>query len=107
VQRYTGLVINNTMHLANFRGFPDASVRDGLLDVMELDHCWSRQMLHNLAVLAGSRAPGPLRMGQDRSVRVELAEAHTLMADGELLPRVVRVDVECRAAAAMCLTGTP
>jgi diacylglycerol kinase (ATP) len=105
-QRYTGLVINNTMHLANFRGFPDASVRDGMLDVMELGHCWSRQMLHNLAVLAGRRVPGPRRMRQERSERVELVSPQTLMADGELLQRVVRVDVECQPAAAMCLVGT-
>jgi len=104
-RHYTGLVINNTAHLANFRGFPDASVRDGLLDVMELGHHWPRQMLHNLAVLARSRVFGPLRLRQARSERVELTEACTLMADGELLRRVASVDVECRPAAAMCVVG--
>ncbi len=104
-RQYTGLVINNTMHLANFRGFPDANVHDGLLDVMELGHRWPRQMLHNLSVLAGSRAFGPLRMRQERSERLELADPRTLMADGELLRRVVRVHVECRPAAAMCVAG--
>ena len=58
-REYTGLVINNTAHLANFRGFPDASIVDGRLDVMELAHGWPRQLLHNVAVLAGSRCCGP------------------------------------------------
>jgi len=103
--RYTGLVINNTAHLANFRGFPDASVRDGWLDVMELGHCWARQMLHNVSVLAGSRAFGPLRMRRERAERIELDEARTLMADGELLARVLRVDAACLPGAASCVVG--
>jgi diacylglycerol kinase (ATP) len=103
---YTGLVINNTAHLANFRGFPDANVHDGVLDVMELGHRWPRQMLHNLSVLAGSRAFGPMRMRQERLERLELTDARTLMADGELLHGVSRVDVECRPAAMLCVVGS-
>ena len=102
---YTGLVVNNTAHLANFRGFPDASVHDGLLDVMEQDHGWPRQLLHNLAVLAGSRAFGPTRLRQAVRERLELREARTLMADGELMHGVTRVAVECRRAATLCVTG--
>lgn len=102
---YTGLVVNNTAHLANFRGFPDASVDDGILDVMEQDHGWARQLLHNLAVLAGSRAFGPMRLQQTATVRLELREPRTLMADGELLHAVVRVVVDCRPAAARCVAG--
>lgn len=105
-REYTGLVINNTAHLANFRGFPDASVRDGVLDVMEQGHCWPRQLLHNLAVLAGSRAFGPLCLRQSRSERLEFREARTFMADGELLHGVVRVTVECRPAAATCVVSS-
>jgi diacylglycerol kinase (ATP) len=105
-RHYTGLVINNTRHLANFRGFPDASVHDGMLDVMELGHRWPRQMLHNLSVLAGSRAFGPLRMRQARTERLELPGTLTLMADGELLRGVARVEVECRPAATVCVVGT-
>lgn len=103
--RLTGIVINNTAHLANFRGFPDASVHDGVLDVMELGSRWPRQMLHNLAVLAGSRAFGPRRLRQGTSEQLALAEPRTLMADGELLRRVARVEVDCRPAAAMCIVG--
>ena len=102
---YTGLVINNTAHLANFRGFPDASVRDGMLDVMEQDHGWPRQLLHNLAVLTGSRVFGPTCLRQTLAERLELRAPRTLMADGELMHDVISVAVECRAAAAMCVVG--
>ena len=105
-RHYTGLVINNTAHLANFRGFPDASVHDGMLDVMEQGHRWPRQLLHNLAVLAGSPSFGPLRLRQAPSETLEFLEARTLMADGELLHGVARVAVECRHAAAMCVVGS-
>jgi diacylglycerol kinase (ATP) len=105
-RRYTGLVINNTAHLANFRGFPRASVHDGILDVMEQGHRWPRQLLHNLAVLAGSEAFGPMRLRQSRSERLDLGQAHTLMADGEMLESVSRVAVECRPGAVRCVVGS-
>ena len=105
LRHYTGLVINNTAHLANFRGFPDASVHDGVLDVMEQGHGWPRQLMHNVAALACSRAFGPLRLRQAPSERLEFCEARTLMADGELLHGVARVAVECRPAAVMCVVG--
>jgi diacylglycerol kinase (ATP) len=104
--RCTGLVVNNTAHLANFRGFPDASVHDGLLDVMEQGYPWPRQMLHNLAVLSGSRAFGPTRLRQSRSECIELGQPRTLMADGELIRDVTRLEVRCRPAAVHCVVGT-
>jgi diacylglycerol kinase (ATP) len=104
-RRRTGVVVNNTLHLSNFRGLPEASVRDGLLDVMELDSGWTGQLLHNLAVLAGSRRFGPLAMRQAAGVGLTFDAPTTLMADGELLPAVVRLDVECRAGAARCVVG--
>lgn len=102
---YTGFVINNTAHLANFRGFPDASVHDGVLDVMEQDCRWPRQLLHNLAVLAGSRAFGPRRMRRVTAERLELGAPRAFMADGELLHDVTRVAVNCRPGAVMCVVG--
>ena len=105
--RRTGLVINNTAHLANFRGFPDASVHDGVIDVMEQACAWPRQMVHNLSVLAGSRAFGPLRLRQVQAEQVELCEPRTLMADGELLREVVRLRVECLPAVVSCVVGAP
>lgn len=102
-KRYTGIVINNTAHLANFRAFPDANPHDGLLDVMEQGCRWPRQLLHNLAVLSGSRAFGARGMRQAPAVRLELGTPHTLMSDGELLHEVARVAVRCRPAAVRCV----
>lgn len=45
--RWTGLVVNNTVHLANFPAFHDARPDDGMLDVMEQDFRWPRQLLQN------------------------------------------------------------
>jgi len=104
-RRYTGVVINNTAHLANFRGLPDASVHDGLLDIMEQDYSWPRQLLHNLAVLVGSRAFGPLSLRQAAAEQLELGEPRTLMADGELLHDVTRLRVACRPGAVNCVVG--
>jgi diacylglycerol kinase (ATP) len=102
----TGVVINNTMHLSNFRGLPGASVHDGLLDVMELDRGWPGQLCHNLSVLAGSPRFGPDSLRQSRSVSVTFQEPRMVMADGELLSGVQRLDVECRSGAAQCVAGT-
>ena len=103
--RLTGLVINNTAYLANFRGLPDASTNDGLLDIMEQDYGWSRQLLHNLAVLSGSRAYGPRRLRQAASESVDFQEPLTLMADGELLHGVTRLSITCKPAAVSCVVG--
>jgi diacylglycerol kinase (ATP) len=102
---YTGIIVNNTAHLANFRGFPDGSVRDGVLDIMEQDCGWPRQLLHNLAVLAGSRRFGPRRLRQSASERLEFGAPATVMADGELLPGVMRMSVDCRPDGVRCVAG--
>ena len=106
-RRYAGLVINNTAHLANFRAFPDASPCDGRLDVMELGHPWPRQLLHNLAVLAGSRRFGPRALRQAADESVELDVPATLMIDGELLHDVRHVTVRCLPGAVRCVVGSP
>jgi diacylglycerol kinase family enzyme len=105
-RRRTGLVINNTMHLANFRGLPDATVRDGKLDVMELDAGWWRQMLHNVAVLAGSRRFGPTGLLQSRDVSVTFDEPCAVIGDGELWTDVLRLDVQCRPGAVRCVAAS-
>jgi len=98
----TGIVINNTTYLANFRAFANARLDDGLLDVMLLSCRWSRQLLHNCAVLAGSTAFGPLAMHQSRRAQLQLDAPSTLMADGELLRDVTALSVVCRHAAVTC-----
>jgi len=104
-QHFTGLVINNTAHLANFRGLPDASVHDGRLDIMEQRYGWPRQLLHNLSVLAGSRRLGPLRLRQASAEHIELGRPRQLMADGEMLDDVTRVSVACRPGAVSCVVA--
>ncbi|HEX9207018.1 MAG TPA: diacylglycerol kinase family protein [Steroidobacteraceae bacterium] len=105
LREYTGIVVNNTAHLANFRGFPQATTADGRLDVMELAHGWPRQLLHNAAVLAGSQRFGPLAMRQAVAEHVELQAPHTLMADGELLHDVHQVSATCLPAAVRCIVA--
>ncbi len=99
----TGIVVNNTAHLANFRAFAGASLDDGLLEVMENAAGWPRQMLHNAAVLSGSRAFGPARMRRCRAACVTLDAPARLMVDGELLDGVTRFTASCRQAAVACI----
>jgi diacylglycerol kinase family enzyme len=103
--RLTGIVVNNTAHLANFRAFHDARLDDGLLDVMLQGHGWPRQLLHNAAILLGSRACGPARLAQARSLTVHLAQPERVMVDGEMSTCIVRVDVSCEAQALRCIAG--
>jgi diacylglycerol kinase (ATP) len=99
----TGIVINNTAHLANFRAFAGASLDDGLLEVMENAACWPRQMLHNASVLAGSLAFGPARMRRCARASVTLDAPGRLMVDGEILDGVTSFTACCRRAAVTCI----
>jgi len=101
-REWTGIVVNNTAYLANFRAFPSARLDDGLLDVMWQDCGWLRQQAHNLAVLAGSTAWGPYAMRQSAALRLRMASPCTLMADGEMLDGVLALHVECLRAAVTC-----
>ena len=106
-RRLTGVVINNTRHLANFSAFGAARVDDGLIDVMELSAGWLRQQLHNAAVLFGSRRFGPCRLRQVQREEWRLADAGRLMIDGEMIDGVRGIVVACRRAALDCLVATP
>jgi diacylglycerol kinase family enzyme len=101
----TGVVVNNTEHLANFRAFVGASLDDGRLEVMENAACWPRQMLHNAAVLAGSRAFGAARMRQSARASVRLETPGRLMVDGEILEGVTRFTATCCRSAVACIAG--
>ncbi len=101
----TGIVINNTAHLANFRAFAGARLDDGRLEVMETAACWPRQLLHNAAVLAGSRAFGAARMRQSPRATVELDAPGRLMVDGEIVDGVTRLTAICCRSAVACIAG--
>ena len=99
----TGVIVNNTVHLANFRAFPQASLTDGQVDIMESAFGWPRQTLHNLAVLAHSPAFGPVRVRQSPCISVEFDFPVPLMADGEILQNVIRFHAACLPAALTCI----
>lgn len=99
----TGLVVNNTAHLANYRAFPAARLDDGRLDVMETGAGWARQQVHNTAILAGSGRFGPARLYQAEQVGLRLDRPATLMVDGELWPGVVAFAAACLGRACRCL----
>jgi diacylglycerol kinase (ATP) len=102
VRPLTNVVINNTAHLANFRAFRRARLDDGSLDVMEADFAWPRQLLHNLAVLAGSDRFGPPMLWQAPAVAVACEAPARLMIDGELERDVVRLRARCEPAGVRC-----
>ncbi len=95
----TNLVISNTAHLANFRALRHARLDDGKLDVLEAACGWTRQMLHNTAVLAGSERWGPAALWQSSTVAFESSVPSRLMVDGEILEAVCSVTADCEAAA--------
>lgn len=98
----TGIVINNTVHLANFPALFDASIGDGLLDVMKLDAGWPRQLLHNLSVSSGRNVYDPSEQCQSASIRLSLQSPRTLMIDGQLFADVADLSVCCIPAALSC-----
>jgi len=99
----TGIVINNTRHLANFRAFPRASLTDGHADVLELKAGWAGQFLHNLSILTRRYFYQPGREFRARHIQLKLPVPDTLMVDGELFEGVAELSVTCRPAAARVL----
>jgi diacylglycerol kinase family enzyme len=95
----TGIVINNTRHLANFRAFPRARLTDGLADVLELQAGWAGQLVHNLSVLTRRYFYQPGREFRTRQVKLKLPTPDVLMVDGELFAEVAELGVTCRPAA--------
>lgn len=98
----TGIVINNTVHLANFPAFNDARLRDGLLDLLILKVGWSRQTLHNLSILSGLEFFDPGERSQATGVGLSLDSPQTLMIDGQLYPDIVSLSVKTAPAALWC-----
>jgi len=97
--KVTGIVINNTRHLANFRAFPQASLTDGLADVLELRVGWARQLMHNLSVLSHCHVYQPARQFSTPQARIQLPVPDRLMVDGELFADVAEFRVSCRPGA--------
>ncbi len=101
----TGIVINNTRHLANFRAFPGASLTDGLADVLELQSGRAGQLVHNLSILSRRYLYRPGREFRIRKVRLHLPVPDLLMVDGELFEDVTELSIICRPAAVRVQCG--
>jgi diacylglycerol kinase (ATP) len=84
----TCVMIQNARHAANFKVIPDASVNDGLFDVMELDTGFARQTLHNISMLSGLHFYMPGIIRRSSSLRIVLESPQTLMIDGEIIQNV-------------------
>ena len=101
-RRCTGIIINNTVNLANFPTFKDAQLQDGRVDVLILSVGGLRQTLHNLSILSGLGFYEAGDRSQSGKVTVSLDSPQTLLVDGQLLSNVVSVCVECVPAALRC-----
>lgn len=101
-QTSTGIIINNTMNLANFPVFRNAELQDGLMDLLTLEAGWLGQTLHNLSLLTGSGIYDAGEHSQAKSVNLTLASPQTLMIDGQLLPNVIALSVDCIPEALRC-----
>ena len=102
----TGIVVNNTAHLANFRALPAARLDDGLVDVIGLAAGWPRQVAHNACILSGSTRVSPALLTQAAHARIVFDAARTVMLDGELLAGIAAVEIRVLARACRCV-GAP
>ena len=98
----TGIIINNTVNLANFRTFRDARLNDGLADILILSAGWLRQTLHNFSLLSKLRIYDSGERSQSGNISIALVSPQTLMLDGQLLSNVTSVRIESVPAALWC-----
>lgn len=103
----TGIVINNTVNLANFAAFKDAKLDDGLADILILSAGWIRQTLHNFSLLSALGIYDSGERSQNKNVSISLASPQTLMLDGQLLSGVTSVRIESVPAALWCRKLSP
>ena len=97
----TGIVVNNTRYLANFLAFPQASLSDGCLDVLESRVGWARQCLHDASILSGRDFYDPARHSRQSRLHIRMDRPDILMVDGELFESVRELSVRCLPCAAL------
>lgn len=103
----TGIVVNNTAHLANFLALPDARIDDGRLDLMGLAGGWIHQLAHNASILSGLPLAGPRLMRQGALARVEFRVPATIMLDGEIMHGIRAAEIAMLPGALRCVAATP
>lgn len=101
----TGIVVNNTAHLANFRALPDARVNDGRLDLMGLDGGWMHQLAHNASILSGVPLAGPRLMRQGALARLAFHAPATIMLDGEIMHGIRGAEIAVLPGALRCVAA--
>ena len=98
----TGLILNNTRHVGNFLAFPQASLRDGCFDVMELDSDFWRQNLHNLSVLSKRYFYLQNLPKSVNFLRLQMETPQDLVIDGEIYPAVTHVEIQISPTKLTC-----
>jgi len=105
-EEITGVVVNNTAHLANFLALPDARVDDGRLDLMGLAGGWAHQLAHNASILSGLPLAGPRLMRQGAHARIEFRAPATIMLDGEIMHGIRAAEIAVLPGALRCVAAT-
>jgi len=102
---FTGIVVNNTAHLANFRALPSARLDDGRLDLMGLAGGWAHQLAHNASILSGIGAAGPALLRQGALARLQFRSATTIMLDGEIMHGIRSAEIAVLPGALRCVAA--
>jgi diacylglycerol kinase (ATP) len=100
--RLSGFIANNTRHVANFLAFRHASCSDGRFEIMEMDAGLAKQTMHNLSALSGMGAYEPYVPMHTTNAQLRLDTPQNLMMDGEIVPRVVSIDIRILPSALAC-----
>lgn len=101
----SGLLINNTRHVANFPAFPNASVQDGMLEVMELNAGFVKQVVHNVSILSRLNFYTPALIRREAFLIADLPSPQELMIDGEIYPEITNLKVEVLPRRLRCIRG--
>lgn len=105
-KRLTGLIINNTRHVANFLAFPEADCADGCLDVMEMKAGFTGQTLHNLSALSRLRFYEHAPIRPAHTVALKLPRSGAVMIDGEIYRDIIAVNLRVLARSLECIRAT-
>lgn len=98
----TGFVANNTRHMASFLAFPNASVSDGLFEIMEMRSGFVQQMLHNVSALSHTGFYQPCSVMQAETAHLTLEKPQALLIDGEIFHGVVALAIRMLPQALVC-----